>query len=102
MNLSWVPLVLALVYWCFMWSLRLFVMSWSLVSIFVGMSLLGFWGLFVGPLAVTILKRLHEQDKLNMVNFFRGDVDGVHSDIEIIEEIDRFDEIEDVIDEKVD
>ncbi len=74
----------------------------TLVSIFVGMSLLGFWGLFVGPLAVTILKRLHEQDKLNMVNFFRGDVDGVHSDIEIIEEIDRFDEIEDVIDEKVD
>lgn len=45
----------------------------TLVSIFAGMKMWGFWGLFVGPLMVTVLKTLHDEDKLNFVAFFKGE-----------------------------
>lgn len=52
----------------------------TLVSIFVGLGLFGFWGLFIGPLSVTVLKRLHEEGKLSLIDFFRGDVKNLEND----------------------
>lgn len=52
----------------------------TLVSIFVGLGLFGFWGLFIGPLSVTVLKRLHDEGKLSLIDFFRGDVKNLEND----------------------
>lgn len=45
----------------------------TLVSIFVGVKLLGFWGLFLFPIAVTIIKTLHDEGKVDIVRFFRNE-----------------------------
>ena len=45
----------------------------TLVSIFVGVKILGFWGIFGGPIAVTIFKTLHEQGKIDLLKFLKGE-----------------------------
>lgn len=50
----------------------------TLVSIFVGLKMFGFAGLFILPISVTILKTLHDEGKLDILKFF-GFKDGKKS-----------------------
>src|SRR5699024_3749916 len=45
----------------------------TLVSIFIGVKFMGFWGLFIFPILVTILVTMHKENQLNIKAFFAGE-----------------------------
>lgn len=45
----------------------------TLVSIFIGVKFMGFWGLFIFPILVTILVTMHKENQLNIKAFFVGE-----------------------------
>lgn len=42
----------------------------TLVSIYIGVKFMGFWGLFVFPIFVTIFVQMHKENRLNLKGFF--------------------------------
>lgn len=73
----------------------------TLISIFLGLRFFGFWGLFLFPIAVTIIVTMHQEKKVNFVGFFNGDVpltdepseDTIIEEVIIVERDENKDEI---------
>ena len=45
----------------------------TLVSIYIGVKFIGFWGIFVAPILVTILVTMIKNDELNFKGYFKAE-----------------------------
>lgn len=44
----------------------------TLISIYLGLKFIGFWGIFIAPIVVTILMNMHRENKFNIKEIFNG------------------------------
>lgn len=51
----------------------------TLVSIYIGVKFIGFWGIFVAPVVVTIFVTMIKNDELNFRGYFRGEAPLINS-----------------------
>lgn len=56
----------------------------TLVSIYIGVRFMGFWGLFIFPVMVTILVTMYQEHKLNIKGYFNGEENliNIHPQVE--------------------